>query len=59
MPVIGLLIGGAAESFAPFEPVFRKGLNEGGFPDGSNVPLVTERALSTPGANPASMSAGF
>src|SRR5436305_13194159 len=35
MPVIGLLIGGLAESFVPFEPAFRKGLNEGGFPDSS------------------------
>jgi putative ABC transport system substrate-binding protein len=43
-PVIGILIGGWAESFAPFEPVFRKGLNEGGFPDGSNVPLESRRA---------------
>jgi hypothetical protein len=31
LPVIGML-GGSAESFAPFEPVFRKGLNEGGLP---------------------------
>ena len=44
MPVIGILIGGWAESFAPFEPVFRKGLNEGGFPDGSNVPFESRRA---------------
>jgi putative tryptophan/tyrosine transport system substrate-binding protein len=29
MPVIGILIGGWAESFAPFEAVFRKGLYEG------------------------------
>jgi putative tryptophan/tyrosine transport system substrate-binding protein len=36
MPVIGILTGGSAESFALFEPVFRKGLNEGGA-DGSNV----------------------
>jgi putative ABC transport system substrate-binding protein len=40
MPVIGILTGGSAESFAPFEPAFRKGLNEGGFPD-SNVPFET------------------
>jgi len=37
MPVIGILIGGSAETFAPFEPAFRRGLNEGGFPDGSTV----------------------
>ena len=30
MPVIGILIGGSVESFPPFEPAFRKGLNEGG-----------------------------
>jgi hypothetical protein len=29
MPVVGILIGGTAESFAPFEPAFRKGLSEG------------------------------
>ena len=44
MPVIGILIGGSTESFAPLEPVFRKGLNEGGFPDGSNVPFESRRA---------------
>src|SRR5262245_20039167 len=44
MPVIGTLIGGWAESFAPFEPAFRKGLNEGGFPDGSNLPFESRRA---------------
>jgi len=44
MPVIGILTGGSAESFAPLEPVFRKGLNEGGFPDGSNVPFDSRRA---------------
>jgi putative ABC transport system substrate-binding protein len=44
MPVIGILIGGSAESFAPFEPAFRKDLNEGGFPDGSNVPFESRRA---------------
>src|SRR6476620_1020035 len=43
-PVIGILVGGWAESFAPFEPAFRKGLNEGGFPDGSNVPFESRRA---------------
>jgi putative ABC transport system substrate-binding protein len=44
MPVIGILIGGSAESFAPFEPIFRKGMNEGGFPDGSNVPFESRGA---------------
>jgi putative ABC transport system substrate-binding protein len=44
MPVVGLLVGGWAESFAPFEPVFRKGLNEGGFAGGSTVPFETRRA---------------
>jgi putative tryptophan/tyrosine transport system substrate-binding protein len=44
MPLIGILMGGSAESFAPFEPIFRKGLNEGGFPDGSNVPFEFRRA---------------
>jgi ABC-type uncharacterized transport system substrate-binding protein len=44
MPVIGILIGRAVESFAPFEPAFRKGLNEGGFPDGSNVPFESRVA---------------
>ncbi len=44
MPVIGILIGGTAESFAPFEPAFRKGLIEGGFSDGSNVPFESRRA---------------
>jgi len=44
MPVIGILIGGTAESFAPFEPAFRKGLSEGTFPDGSNVPFESRRA---------------
>jgi putative ABC transport system substrate-binding protein len=44
LPVIGTLIAGWAESFAPFEPAFRRGLNEGGFPDGSNVPFESRRA---------------
>jgi putative tryptophan/tyrosine transport system substrate-binding protein len=44
MPVIGILIGRSVESFAPFEPAFRKGLNEGGFPDGSNVPFESRVA---------------
>jgi putative ABC transport system substrate-binding protein len=39
MPVVGILIGGSAESFAPFAPAFRKGLNDGGFPEGSNMPF--------------------
>jgi putative tryptophan/tyrosine transport system substrate-binding protein len=43
-PVIGILMGGWAESFAPFEPAFRKGINEGGFPNGSNVPFEYGRA---------------
>jgi putative ABC transport system substrate-binding protein len=43
-PVIGLLIGGSAESFAPLEPVFRKGLNEGGFAETSNVPFESRLA---------------
>jgi putative ABC transport system substrate-binding protein len=37
MPVVGILGGGSADNFAPFEPAFRKGLNEGGFVDGANV----------------------
>jgi putative ABC transport system substrate-binding protein len=43
MPVIGILTGGSAESLAQFEPAFRKGLNEGGFPD-SNVPFESRLA---------------
>jgi putative ABC transport system substrate-binding protein len=43
-PVVGFLIGGWPESFAPFEPAFRKGLNEVGFPDGSNVAFETRWA---------------
>ena len=43
-PVIGILMGGWAESFAPFEPAFRKGINEGGFPNGSNMPFEYGRA---------------
>ena len=43
-PVIGILMGGWAESFAPFEPAFRKGVNEGGFPNGSNMPFEYGRA---------------
>ncbi len=44
MPVIGILIGGSAELFAMFEPAFRKGLSEAGFPDGGNVPFESRRA---------------
>lgn len=44
MPVIGILISGSIEAFAPFEPAFRLGLNEGGFPDGATVPFETRRA---------------
>jgi putative tryptophan/tyrosine transport system substrate-binding protein len=44
MPVVGILIGGTAESFAPFEPAFRKGLSEGDFPDASNVPFESRLA---------------
>src|SRR5215470_8959496 len=43
-PTIGLLIGGATESFAPFEPVFRKGVAEGGFPGGANAPFESRQA---------------
>ena len=43
-PTIGILIGGSAESFAPFEPVFREGLHEGGFSGSSNVPFEYGRA---------------
>ena len=43
-PVIGILMGGWAESFAPFEPAFRKGINEGAFSNGSNVPFEYGRA---------------
>jgi putative ABC transport system substrate-binding protein len=44
MPMIGMLIGGSAEVFAPFEPSFRKGLSEGGFPDGNSLPFESRRA---------------
>jgi putative tryptophan/tyrosine transport system substrate-binding protein len=44
MPVIGILIGRSVESFAPFEPSFRKGLTEGGFPNGNNVPFESRWA---------------
>jgi putative ABC transport system substrate-binding protein len=39
VPVIGILITGSADSFAPFESPFRSGLTEGGFADGDNVPF--------------------
>ncbi|MFL6796616.1 MAG: ABC transporter substrate-binding protein [Xanthobacteraceae bacterium] len=39
LPVIGILIGGSVESFAPFQLAFRTGLNEGGFSEGSNIPF--------------------
>ena len=44
IPTIGFLIGGSAESFAFFEPAFRKGLNEAGVPDGSKVPFESRQA---------------
>jgi putative ABC transport system substrate-binding protein len=44
MPLIGVLLSGWAESFAPFESAFRNGLNEGGFTDGGNVPFEYRRA---------------
>ena len=44
LPVIGILMGGSAELFAPLEPAFRKGMKEGGFPDGSNIPLESRLA---------------
>jgi putative ABC transport system substrate-binding protein len=37
MPVIRILSGGSAEGFAPMEAAFRKGLNQGGVVDGTNV----------------------
>src|SRR5215204_1943489 len=44
MPVIGILGGGSAEAFAPNETAFRKGLSEGGFSDGTNVPFESRWA---------------
>lgn len=44
MPVIGILIGRSLESFAPFEPAFRTGLNEGAGPGGSNISFETRVA---------------
>jgi putative ABC transport system substrate-binding protein len=43
MPIIGILIGGSGESFAPSERSFRKGLDEGGA-DGSKVPFEFRHA---------------
>jgi len=37
MPVIGILGGGSAETFAPLGAAFRKGLGENGFVEGNNV----------------------
>ena len=51
MPVIGILIGGSAESLAEFEPAFRKGLNEAGFPD-SHVPFESRLASGQVGRLP-------
>jgi putative ABC transport system substrate-binding protein len=53
MPMIGILIGGSAEGFAPFEPIFRGGMNDGGFPDGSNVPFESIQANGEIGQLPA------
>jgi hypothetical protein len=53
MPAIGILIGGAAESFAPFEPAFRKGLSEGGFLVNSNLSFESRRANGRSPAWPA------
>jgi len=44
MPVIGFLGGGSAESFAPQESGFRKGLNEGGLADAAIVPFESRWA---------------
>jgi putative ABC transport system substrate-binding protein len=52
MPVIGILIGGWAESFAPFEPAFRKGLSEAGFPNNSNVAFAFRTANGQVGRLP-------
>jgi putative ABC transport system substrate-binding protein len=43
-PVIGILIGGWLESFAPFEPAFRRGLSEGGSLDSSKVDFEARSA---------------
>jgi ABC-type uncharacterized transport system substrate-binding protein len=44
LPTVGFLMGGWAESFAPFEPAFRRGLSEAGFPGGGSVPFEYRRA---------------
>jgi putative ABC transport system substrate-binding protein len=44
IPMIGILVGGSAENFAPFETPFREGLNEGGFVDAPNVPFESRWA---------------
>lgn len=36
-PLIGVLITGSPDSFAPFEAAFRSGLAEGGFADSDNI----------------------
>src|SRR5690349_5522093 len=42
-PVIGV-IGGSAESFAPFEGALRRGLNDGGFIEGGIIPFESRWA---------------
>jgi putative ABC transport system substrate-binding protein len=44
MPAIGILIGGPVESFAPFEPAFRRGLNDGGLAGASRVSFESRAA---------------
>src|SRR4029453_72407 len=40
LPVVGLLIAGTQEAFAPvFVPAFRRGLKEAGFAEGENVAI--------------------
>jgi putative tryptophan/tyrosine transport system substrate-binding protein len=39
MPVIGLLVAGTPETFAPLIAAFRKGLNETGFVEGQSVAI--------------------
>jgi hypothetical protein len=38
-PVIGLLLAGTPEAFAPLVASFRKGLKETGYVDGDRIPL--------------------
>jgi putative tryptophan/tyrosine transport system substrate-binding protein len=38
-PVIGLLVAGTPEAFAPLIAAFRKGLNETGYVEGQNVAI--------------------